>query len=47
MYRKWCKTGGRLVSHYQEVIHELSIGTKLVILNDLEWCNDPYFALFH
>jgi len=30
-----------------EVVYELSIGTKIVTLNDLEQRNDPYSALFH
>jgi len=41
--RKRCKIGGKLVI----ITKRKSICTRISDLNDVEWRNGPYFALFH
>jgi len=48
MSRKWCKIGGKLVFITNKKSYmSFQLVPKLVILNDLELSNGPYFALFH
>jgi len=46
--RKRCKIGGKLVLITNRKSYmSFRLVPKLVTLNDLEWRNGPYFALFH